>query len=152
MDIRGSEPWGGFVPSLLNARLLYKPANELEPPLVFTEPWVEAGKGQLDLSNPGSRGVEAFGDLSSLRRFTPCSEISPEIMAGKELISAITLLRRRPRVRQDQRGGANCPGSHGTSTAESQGDQTGSELGKTLESANPDFNLGSVIYWLCHLR
>lgn len=94
----------------------------------------------------------AFGDLSSLRHSTPGSEISPEIMAGKELILAITILRRRPRVRQDQRGEANCPGSHSTSTAESQGDQTGSELGQTLESASLYFNLGSATYCLCHRR
>lgn len=71
MDIRGSEPWGGFIPSLLNARLLYKPANELEPPLVFTEPWVEAGKGQLDLSNPGSQGCGGLWRLVLTETFCP---------------------------------------------------------------------------------
>lgn len=56
MYIGGTEPWCGHqkCTSLLNARLLRKPAYDLEPPLVSIEPWMGAAKGQQDSSSPGS--------------------------------------------------------------------------------------------------
>lgn len=60
-----------LIPFLLNARLLYKPANELEPPLVFTVPWVGAGKGQLDLSNRGSQECGGLWRLVLTETFHP---------------------------------------------------------------------------------
>lgn len=55
------------VPSLLNARLLHKPADELEPPLASTEPWLGQGRGTWSPLVQALWSVEALRHLSSSR-------------------------------------------------------------------------------------